>query len=184
MDKTLKSSQALDDMLSYHRCPYLGYAGEPSNKNENALNKREVKKPERNGDAPSSSKCKEKNQGYNRRNPSPRRNYAPRRNVDDVKYPRGNGYHQRISRQKGFRSTSRKPPSPRYQSSFFGYCYSCSNFGHMAKDCRAFHGDRCCGPRQPPRNNFRRNHEMSFMNNVECFKCHKIGHMARDCNLT
>ena len=82
MNKIMKSSQALDDMLSYHRCPSdksgLGYEGEPSNKNENALNKREVNKPERNGDAPSSRKCKEKNQGYNRRNPTPSRKPTPK----------------------------------------------------------------------------------------------------------
>ena len=189
MNKIMKSSQALDDMLSYHRSPSdksgLGYVGEPSNKNEYALSKGDVKKPERNGDAPSSNKGKEKDHGYNRRNPTPSRKPAPRRNVADVKEARGDGYHQRISRQQGFRSTSRKPPSPRYQSSFFGYCYSCSNFGHMAKDCREFHRDRCYGPRQPPRNNFTRiNHEFLFMNNVECFKCHNIEHMARDCNLT
>ena len=150
MNKIMKSSQALDDMLSYHRSPSdksgLGYVGESSNKDENALSKGDVKKPERNGDAPSSSKGKEKNEGCNRRNPAPSRKPAPRRNVADGKKARGNGDHQRISRQQGFRSTSRKPPSPRYQSSFFGYCYSCSNFGHMTKDCRAFQGDRCCGP--------------------------------------
>lgn len=189
MNKIMKSSQALDDMLSYHRSPSdksgLGYVGESSNKDENALSKGDVKKPERNGDAPSSSKDKEKNEGCHRRNPAPSRKPAPRRNVADGKDARGNGDHQGISRQQGFRSTSRKPPSPRYQSSFFGYCYSCSNFGHMAKVCRAFHGDRCCGPRQSPRNNFtRRNHDFLFTNNVECFKCHDIGHMARDCNLT
>jgi len=41
MNKIMKSSQALDDMLSYHRCPSdksgLGYVGESSNKNENAF---------------------------------------------------------------------------------------------------------------------------------------------------
>lgn len=43
---------------------------------------------------------------------------------------------------------------------FFGYCYSCSNFGHMANDCEESHRDRCYSFRQPPRNNFRgRNHE-------------------------
>ncbi|MCY6524821.1 hypothetical protein, partial [Actinobacillus pleuropneumoniae] len=118
MNKILKRSQALDDMLSYHRCPFdklgLGYVGESSNKNDNASNKMDLKKPKRNGDASSSSKGKEKNQGYNRRNLAPSRKPAPKRNVDDVKEARGNGYHQRISRQKGFRSTSRKPPSPRY----------------------------------------------------------------------
>jgi len=122
MNKILKRSQALDDMLSYHRIPSdklgLGYAGESSNKNENASNKRDMKKTERNGNAPSSNEGKEKNQGYNRTNPAPRRKPAPRRNVDDDKDARGNGYHQRISRQKGFRSTSRKPPSPRYQMYF------------------------------------------------------------------
>jgi len=40
MNKTLKSSQALDDMLSHQRCPFdksgLSYVGESSNKNDNA----------------------------------------------------------------------------------------------------------------------------------------------------
>ena len=189
MNKIMKSSQALDDMLSYHKSPFdksgLGYVGELSNNDDDALSKGDVKKPERDGDAPSSSKGKEKNEGSNRRDPAPSRKPALRRNVADVQEARCNAHQQRISRQQGFRSTSRKPPSPRYQSSFFGYCYACSNFGHMAKYCRAFHGDNCCGPRQSPRNNFtRRNHEFLFMNKVECYKCHNIGHMARDCNLT
>ena len=102
MNKIMKSSQALDDMLSYHRFPSdklgLRYVGEPSNKNENALSERDVKKPERNCDAPSSSKGKGKNQGYNRRNIAPSRKPTPKRNVDDVKEARSNGYHQRISR--------------------------------------------------------------------------------------
>ena len=194
MNKTLKSSQALDDMLSHQRCPFdksgFGYAGESSNKNDNASNKIDVKKPERNGDAPNSSKGKEKNQGNNGRNPT------SRINVDNVKDARRNGYHQRNSRQKDFSSTSTKSPSPRYQSLFLGHCYSCTNFGHMAKDCKTYHKDICYGPQpyhkdryygpqQSPRNNFARiNHEFLFMNNVECFKCHNVGHMACDCNLT
>jgi len=48
MNKIIKSSQALDNMLSYHRSPSdksgLGYVGEPSNKNENALSKGDVGK--------------------------------------------------------------------------------------------------------------------------------------------
>ena len=124
-----------------------------------------MKKPERNGDAPSSSKGKEKNKGSNGRN------HAPIRNVDNVKDVRSNGYHERISRQKDFKSTSRKYPSPRYQSLFLGP--------------QPYHKYRYYGPQQSPRNNFAgRNHEFLFMNNVECFKCHNIGHMARDCNLT
>jgi len=95
VNKIMKSSQALDDMLSYHRSPSdksgLGYVGEPSNKDEDALSKRDVKKPQRSCDAPSSNKGKEKNEGSNRRNPAPSGKPAPRRNVADVKKARDNG---------------------------------------------------------------------------------------------
>ena len=181
MNKIMKSSQALDDMLSYHRSPFdksgLGYVGESSNKDEDALSKGDVKKPERDGDAPSSSKGKEKNEGCNRRNP------APRRLIDDVKSTKGDDYYQGILRQKGFKNPSRKYPSPKYQSLFLAYCYSSTNFGHMAKDCRAYHKYKYNSPCQSPRSKFARSHEFLFMNNIECFKCHNIGHMAGDCNL-
>ena len=43
MNKMMKSPQALDDILSYHRSPSdksgLGYVGEPSSKDEDALSK-------------------------------------------------------------------------------------------------------------------------------------------------
>ena len=86
---------------------------------------------------------------------------------------------------KDSKSTSRNSSSPRYQSIFLGYCYSCSNFGHMEKDCRAYHKDKYDGPCHSSRNNFsERSHDYSFMNKMECFNCHNIGHMARDCNFT
>ena len=184
LNKNLKSSQTLDDILSHQRSPLdksgLGYAGESSRKNDanpNASNNKDVRKPGRNVDAPSSSEGKEKRQDNYGRNP------PPRRNAYGVKDARSDGYHQRIPRQKEFRSTSRILSSPRYQSIFLGYCYFCTNFGHMAKDCRAYNKDKYNGPRQSPRSNFaRRSHEFLFMNNIECFKCHKICHMARNCN--
>lgn len=90
-----------------------------------------------------------------------------------------------IPRHNDFRSTSRQSPSSKYQSIFFGYCYSCTNFGHMAKDCRAYHKDKYNSPHQLPRSNFARiNHASSSMYKMECFKCHNIGHMAHNCNLT
>ena len=127
MKKTLKSSQALDDILNNQRCPFdklgLGYIGESSSKNDNASNKKkDVRKPERNVDAPSFSKGKDKSQGVNEGS------HVPRRNANVVRDARRNNYHQIISRQKGFKSTSRKSPSPRYQSLFIGYFYSCTNF--------------------------------------------------------
>jgi len=66
-----------------------------------------VRNLERNVDAPSSNKGKEKNQDNNGRNST------PRRLADGVKNTKGNEYHQRIPRQKYFRSTSRKSSSPR-----------------------------------------------------------------------
>lgn len=130
LNKNLKSSQTLYDILSHQRSPLgksgPGYAGEPLSKNDAnpyASNNKDVRNPGRNLDAPSSSKGKEKNG----------RNPTPRRLVDGVKNIKGNEYHQRIPRQKEFRSTSNKSSSSKYQNIFLGYCYSCANFGHMAK---------------------------------------------------
>ena len=68
LNKNLKSSQTLDDILSHQRSSLdksgLGYASESSRKNDakpNASNNKDVRKPERNVDAPNSSKGKEKN---------------------------------------------------------------------------------------------------------------------------
>ena len=118
LNKNLKISQTLDDILSHQRSPLdklgLGYVGESLRKNDNASNKKYVRKPGRNVDAPSKGKSQV---GIGR-------NHTPRRNANGVKYVRSNGYHQRIPTQKDFKSTSRKPFYPRYQSIFLGYCYS------------------------------------------------------------
>ena len=99
LNKNLKSSQTLDDILSRQRSPPdklgLGYAGDPSSKNDanpNASNNKDVRKLERNIDAPSSSKGKDKSQGNNEGS------LIPRRNIDNVKDARRNGYNKRISR--------------------------------------------------------------------------------------
>ena len=161
LNKNLKSSQTLDDILSHQRSSLdksgLGYVGEPSRKNDNASNNKDVRKPGRN-DTPSSSKGK--SQDDIRRNPT------PRRVTNDVKNTKGNEYHQIIPRKKYFRSTSRKSSSPRYQSIFLGYCYPCTNFGHMEKDCRPYHKDIYNGPRQSPRSNFARSYDFLFMNKI------------------
>ena len=106
MYKILKSAQAMDDMLSHQRSPFdksgLGYEGESSNKNDNASNNKDVRKPRINVAAPS----KGKGQVDIGRNPT------PRRNADGVNDARINGHHQKIPSQKDFRSTSRKPSSP------------------------------------------------------------------------
>lgn len=178
LNKSLMSSQTLDDILINQRCHLdklgLVYAGEFSSKKESASNNKDVKK--RGGSVNDPSKGKSQvDIGI-----SP----TPRRSGDGVKDERSNGYHQRIPRKKGFRSTSRKHYSTMYQIIFLGYCYSCTNFGHMAKDCRSYHNDTFNGPCQSSRRNFARNNELIFMNNIECFKHHNIGHMARDCNLS
>ena len=142
LNKNLKSSQTLDDILSHQRSPLdksgLGYAGEPSSKNDNASNNKDVRKLERDVDDRNSNKGR--SQDDIRINPTPRR-YA-----NGVKNARGNKFDQRILRHNDFGSTSKQSPSSRYQSIFFGYFYSCTNFGHMAKDCRAYHKDKCNGP--------------------------------------
>ena len=96
LDKNLKSSQTLDDILSHQRSPLdksgLGYAGELSNKNDvnyNSSNNKNVMKLIR-YDTPSSNKGK--SQYDIQRNPT------PRRLADGVKNARGNKFDQRILR--------------------------------------------------------------------------------------
>lgn len=62
----------------------------------------------------------------------------------------------------------------RYSSYFNGYCYTCNNFGHRARECKV---------------NLRRN--INFMSknpfsplidvDVVCFNYNNFGHIARDC---
>ena len=35
-------------------------------------------------------------------------------------------------------TTTRWNQSPKYENGFNGYCFSCSNFGHKAMDCRLY----------------------------------------------
>ena len=99
LNKSLKSSQTLDDIRSHQRSPLdksgIGYAGEISNINDanpNTSNNKDVENPGKNIDFPSSSKDKEKSQDGIGRNPT------PRRYIDGVKNARGNKFYQRIPR--------------------------------------------------------------------------------------
>ena len=166
----MKISQTLDDILSHQRSPLdksgLGYACEPSTNNDNASNNKDMRKPGR-YDTPSSKKWK--------RQDDIRRKPTPRRLTDDVNNTKGNEYHQIIPRKKDFISTSRNSSSPRYQSIYLGYCYSCTNFGHMEKYYRAYHKDKYNYPRQYSKIDFaRRSHDYSFMNDMEFFNWHTL----------
>ena len=64
---------------------------------------------------------------------------------------------------------SRRSSTPRYLSIFLGNCFSCNNFGHKAKDCKAYEGDA------------QANGGVHWNYNFECYKCHNYGHMTRKC---
>ena len=51
---------------------------------------------------------------------------------------------------------------PRYENGFNGYCYSCSNFGHKAMDCRR----RAGSPNV----------------SVRCWTCNQVEHVAATCH--
>jgi len=92
------------------------------------------------------------------------------------------------------RDTFKKPsPStPRYTSTFHDYCYTCSNYGHRARD----YGSMDKGFYQNRRDKFTgRKHKVThtfdnriyntftplFKSYIECYICHNLGHFARDC---
>ena len=68
------------------------------------------------------------------------------------------------------RTTSqRRSFTSRYQSLFYGYCFTCNNFGHKVVDCRSY-----------GRNGQERNVYVAPYN-IEFYKCHNYGHISHDC---
>ena len=86
----------------------------------------------------------------------------------------GKYYKGRIqdSRKNGYKdvTSERRYFSPMYQSFFYGYCFTCNNFGHRAIDYKA------CGRKVQARNG---GVHMNY--NAECYNYHNYEHMERDC---
>ena len=79
----------------------------------------------------------------------------------------------------------------RYQQIFFGHCYSCNNFGHMARECKLRNNDSVKIQKQ--RKGWKK---MEFMKQKDqiflkykvnffgyCHCCHKFGHKVVDCRI-
>lgn len=68
----------------------------------------------------------------------------------------------------------RKYPFFSYNSPFYGYCFSCNDFFHMAIDCR-----------EHARNKIKINKIYraipQFLGHMRCFVCENIFHKAKDC---
>jgi hypothetical protein len=78
-------------------------------------------------------------------------------------------YHDHPRNEYRTTTSQRISFTPRYQSLFYGYCFTCNKFGHKFVDCRAYgiNGQE------------RRVYVAPY--NIQCYKCHNYGHMARDC---
>jgi hypothetical protein len=204
LNKNLKSSQVLEDIISCQRSPFnktgLGYTGEASckedantnpNKNieERGSSTQPVMKVEEKCSRLSEKKNEEKDKNYadilkgrNHGQQESKRNECRRdisqRRPSTSRYQRsfnhceGNNIREdRDQPRHEFRRTTsqRRSFTSRYQSFFYGYCFTCNNFGHKVVDCRAY-----------GRNVQARNVYVAPYN-IECYKCHNYGHIAHDC---
>jgi hypothetical protein len=86
----------------------------------------------------------------------------------------------------------RRSSTPRYQTIFFGLCYTCNNFGHKVVNCRAKNKNNNKFESYTQRDYSRRSSDTqirsynrfeSFSTEVECYKCNNFGHMAKDCRM-
>lgn len=83
-----------------------------------------------------------------------------------------------------------------YANLFNDYCFSCTNFGHMARNWKAYDRYNYKGHYQNPRSkvvgtpdrihdDFDNKKYMSFVQsfrpNIECYKYHNYGHIAHNC---
>lgn len=75
-----------------------------------------------------------------------------------------------------------------YHNLFFGNCYSCNIFCHIATNCKAHLSwnhqglDQTINPKVKSR---RDENPFSSLTkfDVECYTCHNFGHLARECQL-
>jgi peptide methionine sulfoxide reductase MsrB len=81
----------------------------------------------------------------------------------------------------------------RYQTTFFGLCYACNNFGHKVVKYRAnnmnnsnFESHTQRGYSRRPSETQRISYNMfeSLRTEVECYKCNNFGHVAKDFRMT
>ena len=87
--------------------------------------------------------------------------------------------------QERFRkkTASQRNQNTRYEKSFNGYCFSCSQFGHKALNCRS-HERRSVGS---PNNSVKCwtckciGHIASYCRAMRCYGCSGFGHKAQDC---
>jgi hypothetical protein len=96
----------------------------------------------------------------------------------------------RPQEEEGFRRVTpfKIYSTPRYQTIFFGLCYSCDNFAHKAVNCRenrrninkyeihAYNG-YARRPNETQRRSYNRFESLST--EVECYKCNKFGHSQK-----
>jgi hypothetical protein len=57
-------------------------------------------------------------------------------------------------------------PKKKYESVFYGHCYSCNRYGHKDFECRSYE----------------RRYNGRFNNTMMCWRCDPIGHIAAHCN--
>ena len=181
-----KSTKILDDILNFQTSPFdktgLGY-----NPNQNTSNEASSSIVHKSEEEPKSYvvaikksiKSEENNKNMN----------------DDQQNPLS--FHKRNEFSKCM--TSRRPFTNRYQHMFLGYYFSCNNFGHKEKNCKAYVRDDHMRSRRVyniPKDNHankktRKSHGDRNYNslyplldhNIECYKCNKFGIKGHDCRI-
>ena len=89
---------------------------------------------------------------------------------------------------------SRRPMTSRHQKLFLGNCYTCNNFGHIARNCKlkaplekGIISHTYSYKENITRSNLKGRNYNSFAPlqnySTKCYKCGNQGHIARKCNL-
>jgi cell division septum initiation protein DivIVA len=185
LNKNLKSSQVLEDILNSQRpCSDksgLGYKKIHFEKGSSSMTKETKQKSYT--EVIRSPKPSKKNiqvmeedqpirgTQYHQRNEY-KRSIFPRRPYTFRSFNHQEGNNRREDhdqlRHEFRRTTSQRGSfASRYQSFFLGHCFTCNNFGHKVVNCRAY------GRNVQARDAYVPPH------NIECYKCHNYGHIAQ-----
>lgn len=171
--KFKRSFSTLDDILSYQRSPLvktgLGYGKEETTE--------DFKLPEK--------KTEEKTRSYAEILKSLKHGEESKKEASPKQG--SPSHHDRPRRTM----SQRRPLVPRYEKTFYGYCYSCNKLGHEAVNCKSWDTSIQCRTRgicayvkcynQHHYDHIARDCRNKLNNIFECYNCHVYGHIARDC---
>jgi hypothetical protein len=177
--KFINGSETLDNILSNQRSPDdktgLGYKESLKIvKGESSTNKSTSGKATSYANALKGNNSQSNNEKYEKK-----RQFELNHPYYEARKQHESEYYQ-VGRQRSIPTS--KFFIPRHPNFFYGYCFSCGNFGHKVVSCILFRYNRNVRTRlNKSQKAMVQNSFSPLLNDIECHICNNFGHKASEC---